>query len=132
MKLAFRPYGYEVHNLLHAEGFAPKLHGSSKKPEINTDAIVMEYLPPPTDDQPGWQTLHDVFMESPQLVVQGREAIRERLLAIVALLKRSYMVHGDLRSNNIMIKVTAKGSALVQPITVNAIDMEWALCFLTP
>jgi hypothetical protein len=47
-------------------------------------------------------------------------------MKIVTLLQSLHLVHGDLRPNNLMIKVHEGGEALVQPIMVNAIDMEWA------
>jgi len=123
VKLAFRPYGYEVHTALQSKGFAPKLLGRSQKQEIGADAIVMHYLSPPTANEPGWVTLHDLAFA---LVFQERAGIYEKLMEIVSLLKGLNLVHGDLRPNNLMIKVAEGGGALVQPITVNAIDMEWA------
>ena len=128
VKVIFRPYGYGVHDLLHAEGFAPKLCGHSERPEIGADAVVMEYLPPPNDDKPGWETLHDLFSHSftRQLVVRERVGIRDKLLEIVSLLQKLHMIHGDFRPSNLMIKVTANCAGLVQPVRVMVVDMEWA------
>lgn len=125
-KLAFRPYGYVVHHALQAEQFAPELHGHSQKPEIGADAIVMEYLSPPTPDKSGWVTLYDLTISHYQMVFEKRVEIHGRLRKIVSILKSLDLVHGDFRPNNLMIKVVAGGNAFVEPITVNAIDMEWA------
>lgn len=126
VKLAFRPYGYAVHSALQAAQLAPELRGFSKKPEIGADAIVMQYLPPPARNIPGWVTLHDLAVNHRQLVFEERTEIHSRLKKIVSLLKGLDFVHGDLRPNNLMIKVVGAGNAFVQPITVNVIDMEWA------
>jgi hypothetical protein len=126
VKLAFHPYGYRVHEVLHTSGFAPKLLGASQKPEICTDAIVMEYLAPPTNLKDGWKTLHDLYLDAPHLLTSEKPAIEEVLNNLVHILEENQLVHGDLRSNNLLIYVTANSQAIVKPVRINAIDMEWA------
>jgi len=123
-KLTFLPYGYDVHKALYDEDFAPALLGSSCKPEIGAVVVVMEYLAPPTDTVPGWITLFDLFQQRPALVHEKKESIRAKLDEIVLILKHSKFVHGDLRSNNLMICCTF--DTIMDPVRVKAIDMEWA------
>jgi len=124
VKLAFLPYGYDVHKALHAQGLAPTLYGRSHKPVIGADIVVMEYLPPPTPHGPGWRTLHYFHDKHPALVREKKDAIWVQLNAIVSTLKGLGFVHGDLRPNNLMIHVTQ--DTIVDPVTVKAVDMEWA------
>jgi hypothetical protein len=122
-KLCFHPYGEEVHKALFPRGLAPAFLGSSCKPAIGASVIVMEFLPLPTVDQPGWHTLHYFDTIHPELVHEKKDAIWEQLAAILSTLKELHLVHGDLRSNNLMIHVTQ--DAIVVPIQLKAIDMEW-------
>jgi len=124
VKLAFVPYGYDVHTTLHTAGFAPTLLGCSDKPAIRASAVVMEYLPPPSNSEPGWITLFDLFERDPALVREKKDLIQAQLQAILLILSHSTFVHGDLRSNNLMIYCTL--NTIVEPVRVNAIDMEWA------
>ena len=124
VKLTFVPYGYVVHEALETAGYAPKLLGRSHKPAISAEIIVMEYLLPPTNGKPGWITLFDLVTKHPALVDQKSDLIQAQLDAIVLVLKGSKLVHGDLRSNNLMIFCTL--TAIVEPVQVKAVDMEWA------
>ena len=124
VKVAFRPYGYEVHKALHSQGYAPALLGFSRRPAIGADAIVMEYLPPPTNNTDGWITLFDLSAVNPVLVHEKKQKIQQELDEMILFLTNSSFVHGDLRSNNIMIFGTF--SNIVEPIQLKAIDMEWA------
>lgn len=124
VKLAFSPYGYQVHEALHAAGYAPALLGYSHKPAIGADAVVMEYLPPPSGNENGWTTLFDLSVANAALVHNKKELILEKLKAILLVLKNSNLVHGDLRSNNLMVYGTRFN--IVEPVQLKAIDMEWA------
>ena len=123
-KVSFLPYGIEVHRALSARGLAPTLLGYSQILVIGADVVVMEYLAPPTAERSGWSTLHDFYSDHAELVREKKDAIWEQLTMIVSTLKDLSFVHGDLRSNNLMIHVTQ--DAIVVPVTVKAIDMEWA------
>jgi serine/threonine-protein kinase RIO1 len=101
----------------------PKLLGRSHKPAISAEIIVMEYLLPPTNGKPGWITLFDLVTKHPALVDQKSGLIQVQLDAIVLVLKGSKLVHGDLRSNNLMIFCTL--ATIVEPVQVKAVDMEW-------
>ncbi|KDR64861.1 hypothetical protein GALMADRAFT_149228 [Galerina marginata CBS 339.88] len=126
VKLTFRPYGSDVHKILHAADLAPKLVGASNIPALGATATVMVNLPPPTEDADGWMTLHDLFRVSPELVLNHQDAIFKKLELIVEVLKKQKVVHGDLRANNIMIKVSYKGKGIAEPVEVNVVDMEWS------
>ena len=124
VKLAFLRYGFDVHNVLHAQHYAPALLGSSRKPEIGAIAVVMEYLAPPKYNAPGWITLFDLFQKNPALVRKKADLIYAELVKVIRILSESKLVHGDLRSNNLMIYGTF--DTIMEPIKVNVIDMEWA------
>jgi len=124
VKLAFLPYGHDVHEALHAAGFAPKYLGRSDKPEIGASVIIMEYLTPPSTSEPGWVTLFDLFQKDPALVRKKKELINIQLCALLDILKCFNFVHGDLRSNNLMIYCTL--DTIMEPVRVNAVDMEWS------
>ena len=47
VKLPFLQYGFDVHNVLHEQHYAPALLGSFHKLEIGAIAVVMKYLAPP-------------------------------------------------------------------------------------
>ncbi|KDR65387.1 hypothetical protein GALMADRAFT_148731 [Galerina marginata CBS 339.88] len=126
VKLTFRPYGSDVHKILHAADLAPKLVGASNIPALEATATVMARLLPPAKDADGWMTLHDLFRVSPELVLNHQDAIFKKLELIVEVLKKQKVVHGDLRANNIMIKVSYKGKGIAEPVEVNVVDMEWS------
>jgi hypothetical protein len=100
------------------------LLGYSRKPAIGADAVVMEYLPHPSSNENGWTTLFDLSVANAALVHNKKELILEKLKAILLVLKNSNLVHGDLRSNNLMVYGTRFN--IVEPVQLKAIDMEWA------
>jgi serine/threonine protein kinase len=122
-KLAFHHYGVNVHQALALADFAPRLLGVSSKPEIGASLYLMEYLAPPVHDQEGWVTLHD--LTAPLIGKQYKlEEICSALDTFAQHLQSLKLVHGDLRPNNIMIKVD--GFQVVVPVVIKVIDFEWA------
>ncbi|KDR65381.1 hypothetical protein GALMADRAFT_148724 [Galerina marginata CBS 339.88] len=126
VKLTFRPYGSNVHKILHTANLAPKLVGASNIPALEATATVMARLLPPAKDANGWMTLHDLFRVSPELVLNRQGAIFKKLELIVEVLKKRKVVHGDLRADNIMIKVSCDDHDIVEPVEVNVVDMGWS------
>jgi serine/threonine protein kinase len=119
-KLAFRHYGLKVHQAL-APDFAPMLLGVSSKLEIGASLYLMEYLAPPVQDQEGWVTLSNL---SAPLIGKHHKEICSALDTFALHLESQKLVHGDLRPNNIMIKV--KDFKVMRPVVIKAIDFEWA------
>ena len=97
-------------------GLALKLYGY---PEVKgaPTAYVMEYLDPSV-----WQTLYQLSKSKNKprkpTVSQLRGALQE---IITALDEKSY-VHGDLRSNNIMIRT----DVMDKSVDLRVIDFDWA------
>jgi serine/threonine protein kinase len=129
-KLVYRHYGTAVHQALYqpegsdpgAPTYTPILYGCSSKPGINAYVYIMEYLGPPSFSVPGWLTL----AEANQDMVAGElESIYPVLEKIVNHLSRLNFVHGDLRPNNIMIKMRNR-SHLAVPVEIKVVDFEWA------
>lgn len=118
-KLAYGQYGWEAHQSLAPE-FAPKLFGRSKS-DANVVVYVMEYLPRPKHDRPGWIMLFDL---ADNLAAARLEEISQLLQAILTRLKNSGFVHGDLRPNNLMIKMA--GDQIAEPLDIKVVDFEWA------
>jgi len=78
---------------LAAEKLAPKLYGFAKMDGAPT-TYIMEYLDPSF-----WQTLYEFLQSDAAALVQLQDALRK----IVARLQSKEYVHGDLRTNHIMI-----------------------------
>jgi len=137
-KLVYRHYGVVVHQELEKRWpyqesqafqrghqlatFAPKLFGWSQKPGINTCLYIMEYLLPPYWDTEGWLTLTALGLD---MAAQHLTPIYQVLKEIVAYLTSLELVHGDLRPNNLMIKMQ-KSMVLAQPVQIKVVDFEWA------
>ena len=117
-KLAYGQYGWEAHQSLAPE--LPKLFGRSKS-DANVVVYVMEYLPRPKHDRPGWIMLFDL---ADNLAAARLEEISQLLQAILTRLKNSGFVHGDLRPNNLMIKMA--GDQIAEPLDIKVVDFEWA------
>jgi len=127
-KLVYRHYGVAVHQALHqalnweAPAFAPKLHGCSSKPGIDARVYIMEYLRPPSYDTPGWLTLARVNQD---MVAKKLDLIYPLLNEIVDRLANLELVHGDLRPNNLMIKMSDR-IQIAEPVEIKVVDFEWA------
>ncbi|KDR68964.1 hypothetical protein GALMADRAFT_145984 [Galerina marginata CBS 339.88] len=126
VKLTFRPYSYGVHEVLHAAGFSPKLLGHCHSPAVGSDAIIMEWLPPPTQNNNGWMTVHDLFRTSPELVYQEQTDLLKNLNEIINILELNRKVHGGLGTDNVMVLVTAESSSIVKPVKMKVVDMDCA------
>ena len=120
-KLAFGHYGSEVHQALAPE-LAPRLFGVSSKPEIGASLYIMEYLTPLTCDWEGWVTLSNL---DPIFIGIEHKDICSALDVIVERLRSLKFVHGDLRPNNLMIKMTSFFQ-VAKPVVIKVIDFEWA------
>ena len=120
-KLAFRHYGLNVHHAL-APDFAPRLLGVSSKPEIGASLYLMDYLAPPAYNMEGWVTLSSL---TAPWIGNKLEQICSALDTFTKHLQSLKLVHGDLRANNIMIKVQA-GFEIAVPVVIKVIDFEWA------
>lgn len=112
--LAFEPYGTDVHRFLHSKDMAPNYFlsfwvGGNGIPE-DAKAIetyyLMEYLPEPSQDSPGWISLLDLKEKFHQVAKRHKEVIRTALYKILDVLREQGFVHGDFRPNNLLINVT--------------------------
>ena len=95
-------------------GLAPKLYGYAEVEGAPT-AYVMEYL-----DPCAWETLHQ-FLKS-DAAAMDRTQLQEALDGIIGKLELKNYVHGDLRSNNIMIRTNVKEKSM----GLRVIDFDWA------
>lgn len=113
VKIIYGPYGEQVHRALASKRMAPGLLGVSRI-EGGPSIIIMERL------NKSWQTLHDFAQRNSRWIVNGvQAAIRQRLEDIVNTLEEHGLVHGDFRTNNIMVKQGEEESAVV-------IDFDWS------
>jgi hypothetical protein len=113
VKIVYRPYGEEVHQILGREEMAPDLFSVSHIKNGPT-MIVMKML------DESWQTLYDFAQTNPRWTTNGVQSIiRKRLEAILVTLERGGFVHGDFRANNIMVKSGEEESVMV-------VDFDWA------
>lgn len=135
-------YGVAVHEALAAAGFAPAficelpheniLLGGELlahiKPLINY--FVMEYLPPPSVSANGWITLDDLAIEHTMLAHSKKSLILAALRRVLELLQDKNFVHGDLRPNNIMIKICLRPKPMLfgdqDSLMLRVIDYDWA------
>lgn len=67
--------------------------------------IHMEYLPPPLGTKPGWISLHNLGFKYPTVTEANKVQILKSLLIIVDKLEEKNYVHGDFRTNNLLIYV---------------------------
>ena len=112
VKLVPRSYSRDVHKHMADNRLAPKLYGYAEADGAPT-AYVMEYLDPPT-----WQTLYQ-FFESDTAAVDPTQ-LQEAVEGILKMLDTKDYVHGDLRTNNIMIRTNEKC------VDLKVIDFDWA------
>ena len=109
-----RSYSQDVHKHMADNGLAPKLYGYAEVKGAPT-AYVMEYLDPSV-----WQTLHE-FLKYDATAVD-RTRLQEAVDGIIEKLELKNYVHGDLRSNNIMIRTDVKEKSM----DLRVIDFDWA------
>ena len=114
VKLISGPYSQTVQEHLAAHGLAPKLYSTVEVDGAPT-AYIMEYL-----DPSAWQTLHQFLMSNAAAL--GHGPLEKALRNIVDRLKDKKYVHGDLRTNNIMIR---KDSPRESP-DLRVVDFDWA------
>jgi len=122
-KLVFDHYGLDVHGALAPE-LAPSLFGWSSKPGVDHRVYIMEYLPEPSIKSKGWTRLDNLPMG---LVIASGvlDEISDILKKIIERLRALNFVHGDLRPNNLMIKM-ANCYVIEKPVSIQVIDFEWA------
>ena len=114
VKLVPRSYSRDVHKHMADNGLAPKLYGYAEVQGAPT-AYVMEYL-----DPCAWQTLHE-FLKYNVTAVNCTQ-LREVVDSIIEKLESKNYVHGDLRSNNIMIRT----DVMDKSVDLRVIDFDWA------
>jgi serine/threonine protein kinase len=122
VKLTDRPYGIRAHRFLERHNYAPKLYGRKILHGAPT-AYVMEYL----DNH--WKSLSDLLSKRRQsLYPSQRGDIKEAIDRILTLLERDGFVHGDFRSNNIMVNLGDEPdpSGTHHELQVKVVDFDWA------
>lgn len=132
VKLVKDKYGRYVHETLAEQGLAPKLLGVESVAGA-PKAIVMEILqePLPLPGGTGWKTLHKFAKRSES--AQYANAVWRELETVLETLRRGNMVHGDLRSYNVMIRVDDQGMpVMVLPldedgrVSLKVVDFDWS------
>jgi len=97
-------------------GLAPKLYGYAEVKGAPT-AYVIEYLNPSV-----WQTLYQLLKPEDKPSKPTTNQLKDALEKIIAVLDEKKYVHGDLRSNNIMIRT----DVMDKSVDLNVIDFDWA------
>lgn len=142
-------HGTSVHILLAKHAFAPAFYlefappfedaeqsiklTTSSKPSPLIRYHLMEFLSPPTKEEPGWVTLDD-FVGATDTALLYKDSIKKTLKHIIEILQQNEMVHGDMRPNNIMIRVKVSQDYSIRPlfrqgtklIDIRLIDFDWA------
>ena len=116
VKLVPRSYSQDVHKHMADNGLAPKLYGYAEVKDVPT-AYVMEYLDPSI-----WQTLHQLSKPKNKPNKPTANQLRGTLQKIIAALDEKKYVHGDLRSNNIMIRT----DVMDKSVELKVVDFDWA------
>ena len=130
VKLTNSEYGITVHQKLAANGLAPQLYGF-KHLKGAPAAYVIEYLTPPSPQTGGWMTLYNFAcnLRGP-LARRDKDAIWRALDRVLTVLEGDMFVHGDLRSNHVMLKVEENGrlefSPSGQDINMRIVDFDLA------
>lgn len=117
VKLVAGYYGADAHHALANHGLAPILYGCACI-EGGPTAYVMERL------YSSWITLFD-FGKLPGLYAKYRHDVCTALAFLLDVMEEEGVVHGDLRSNNILIDVDAILSS-GGPARLKVIDFDWA------
>ena len=116
VKLVPRSYSRDVHKHMADNGLAPKLYGYAEMKGVPT-AYVMEYLDPSV-----WQTLYPISELREKLSKRTASQLRGALQEIITVLDEKKYVHGDLRSNNIMIRT----DVMDKYVDLKVVDFDWA------
>ena len=116
VKLVPRSYSQDVHKHMADNGLAPKLYSYAEVKDVPT-AYVMEYLDPSI-----WQTLHQLSKPKNKPNKPTANQLRGTLQKIIAALDEKKYVHGDLRSNNIMIRT----DVMDKSVELKVVDFDWA------
>ena len=114
VKLVPCSYSRDVHEYMAKNKLAPKLYGYAEVDGAPT-AYVMEYF-----DPPAWQTLYQ-FFKSDTTAVDPTQ-LHEAVESILKTLDSKDYVHGDLRTNDIMIRM----DVIEKCVDVKVIDFDWA------
>lgn len=132
-------YGSIVHRFLAEKDMAPTLYGATSPvpqefkegPGLET-YIFMEYLPPPSDGEAGWITLHDLGVEHRSFAQKNKDKIVAAVKDIVEVLRGKEFVHGDLRTNNLMIYIVVRRKTCQLQLKddgnprIKVIDFDWS------
>ncbi|KAG8963241.1 hypothetical protein FRC03_003243 [Tulasnella sp. 419] len=124
VKLVTNRYGTIVHKTLAAQGFAPTLYGQKSLKGAPT-AYVMEYLAPPSGSLNGWVTLYTFSQSSG--AIEHRDVIWAALERILGVMQKEEVVHGDLRSNNLIVEVDVDGRPSLHKgiVSMKVVDFDW-------
>lgn len=114
-------YGLNVHHLLAKHNLAPTLLAYSKVEGAPT--AIMDYLDPSS-----WKPLSGVSSH-PDTAALFQVEIDQ----VIEILQKNGVVHGDLRSPNIMVNVSPTGEVLLgsdetgtMRAIINVVDFDWA------
>lgn len=107
VKFGTQRYGHKVHNILHQCGYAPELLTTQTVGPL-WSAYVMTYVQ--------GKTLFEHLQEENTRLNEDIQSICEQLKNIQGRLQWNNVVHGDLRSNNIIVASNNK---------VFVIDFSW-------
>ncbi|PPR05295.1 hypothetical protein CVT26_011618 [Gymnopilus dilepis] len=149
--LNYEAYGTEAHLVFADAGLAPKyiceapseyemqiMKEIGKQASSSTDfdsiirLIAMQRLKSPTPFEPGWVSLAKLRNHHRALALGGKAQIRSAIDEILCLLRSKHLVHGDLRPNNIMVKICLQPELRFVPrkdnksICIMVIDFDWA------
>ena len=146
-EIAKERYGQEVHKFLASKDMAPCYLTSfftklSTLPLAKLETYhVMEYLSPPVGTSLGWITLHELGKKFPKDAIRFKRQIQDALYQIIDVLQHEKLVHGDLRTNNVLVQVRMSedgSSVLIQErpsdsshisnrvAYLKVVDFDWA------
>jgi serine/threonine protein kinase len=84
----------------------------------------------PMSSEPGWTPLYTFLEDQEYLSGSDQIKIFEQLFKIIKLMHERQFVHGDLRSPNLMIKVTGTAPEIApddsQLPQIMVVDFDWA------
>jgi len=130
-------YGLEAHGHLASKNMAPKLYGvTAPTPHEFIEQgslehyIHMEYLSPPSDGKAGWISLHDLGSKYPLVAEANKSQIMKSIKAIINELEEKGLVHGDFRTNNLLVYVKTGQSCTLElkdgEPYIKVIDFDWS------
>ncbi|KIM22876.1 hypothetical protein M408DRAFT_276752 [Serendipita vermifera MAFF 305830] len=104
-------YGEHAHRAAAQQGFAPKLYGVA---EVNgaPTAYVMEFF----SKEEGWMPLQYTSLQSQE----QWKLLEAQSVKFLTFMRKNRLVHGDLRPNNILLRV--KDSS----VELRILDWDWA------